>query len=87
VIFCLEALAAHAYVSCISITILCFELMAKHDEDQTKEENSTNAILQCKILWLLWHLNQTFALFFAATKTQTQNGIRAPEKQIGNPAL
>jgi len=26
-------------------------------------------------------------LFFAAAKTQTQNGIRAPEKQIGNPAL
>jgi hypothetical protein len=52
-----------------------------------KEENSTNVILQCKILWLLWHLSQTLALFFAATKTQTQNGIRAPKKQIGNPAL
>jgi len=30
VIFCLEAPAAHAYVSCISRTIICFELMAKH---------------------------------------------------------
>jgi hypothetical protein len=30
VIFCLEAPAAQAYVSCISRTILCFELMAKH---------------------------------------------------------
>ncbi len=29
-IFCLEALAAHAYVSCISRTILYFELMTKH---------------------------------------------------------
>jgi hypothetical protein len=35
----------------------------------------------------LWHLNQTLALFFAVAKTQTQNGIRAPEKQIGNLAL
>ncbi len=29
-IFCLEAPVAHAYLSCISRTILCFELMAKH---------------------------------------------------------
>jgi hypothetical protein len=64
--------------------------MAKHAKMmKTKQRNlnSTNAILRCKILWLLWHLNQTLALFFAAAKTQTQNGIRAPEKQIGNPAL
>jgi hypothetical protein len=39
------------------------------------------------LVWLLWHLNQTLALFFAAVKTQTHNGIRAPEKQIGNLAL
>jgi len=39
------------------------------------------------LVWLLWHLNQTVALFFVATKTQSHNGIRAPEKQIENLAL
>jgi hypothetical protein len=63
------------------------KVKGKNDEDQTKEENSTNTILQCKILWLLWHLNQTLALFFTTTKTHTHNGIRAPKKQIGNSAL
>jgi hypothetical protein len=39
------------------------------------------------LMWLLWHLNQTLALFFAVAKTQAHNGIRAPEKHFGNLAL
>jgi len=56
-------------------------------ESLTNTSNLVVKILQCKIMWLLWHLNQTLVLFFATAKTQTHNGIRAPEKQIGNPAL